>query len=140
MFFRRCRLLVLALVVSACSSSAGASLGGDGGDGGTSGSSRGNSNLIVRAELDSFSSGSAFDAVEILRRRWTEPRFGSSFSGPVYARVVVDGTFRGDLDELHRLSTENIESMRFLSASDATTKYGTGYLGGIIEVTLLRGP
>jgi hypothetical protein len=137
MFLRSCRLLVLALVVSACSSSAGASVGGDGG---TAAPSRGTSSLIVRAELESFSGGSAFDAVETLRRRWTEPDRGSSFSGPIYAGIVVDGAFRGDINELHRMSTENIEAMRFLSASDATTKYGTGYLAGVIEVTILRGP
>ena len=140
MFLRNCRLLVLALVVSACSSSAGASRGGGGRDGGAAATSRGNSRLIVRAELESFTGGSVFDAVQILRRRWTEAQTVSILSGPVYARVVVDSTFRGELGELHLLSTENIETMRFLSASDATTKYGTGYLGGVIEVETIRGP
>jgi len=32
----------------------------------------------------------------------------------------------------------NIETMRLLSAPDATTKYGTGYPGGVIEVTTRR--
>ena len=140
MFLRSCRLLVLALVVSACSSSAGASLGGGGRDGGTAaGMSRGNSRLIVRAELASFSGGSGFDAVRLLRRRWMEVQTVSIIFGPVYARVVIDGTSRGELGELHLLSTEDIETMRFLSASDATTKYGTGYLGGVIEVETIRG-
>jgi hypothetical protein len=138
MFLRSCRLLVLALVVSACSSSAGASLGRDGGTAAVA--SRGNSRLIVRAELDSFQGGSVFDAVQILRRRWTDAQTVSSLSGPIYARVVIDGTFRGELNELHRLSTDDIETMRFLSLSDATTKYGTGYLGGVIEVETIRGP
>ena len=40
---------------------------------------------------------------------------------------------------LDQMSTENIETMRYLSASDATTKYGTGYAGGVIEVTTRRG-
>jgi hypothetical protein len=53
---------------------------------------------------------------------------------------VVDGTVRGELDELRRFNTYNIETMRYLSASDATTKYGTGYMGGVIEVTTIRGP
>jgi hypothetical protein len=32
----------------------------------------------------------------------------------------------------------NIETMRYLSAPDATTKYGTGFPGGAIEVTTRR--
>jgi hypothetical protein len=138
MFLRSCRLLVSALVVSACASSSDTTFGEGGGTAATA--SEGNSNLIVRAELDSFPGQSAFDAVEMLRRRWTQSQRGSSFSGPRYARVVVDGTVRGELDELRRFNTYNIETMRYLSASDATTKYGTGYMGGVIEVTTIRGP
>ena len=46
---------------------------------------------------------------------------------------------RGELDVLRQLNTANIETMRYLSASDATTKYGTGFLGGAIEVDTRRG-
>jgi len=52
---------------------------------------------------------------------------------------MVDGTIRRVLADLYGMSTNNIETMRYLSASDATTKYGTGYAGGVIEVTLRRG-
>ncbi len=38
-----------------------------------------------------------------------------------------------------RVFPENIETLRYLSAPDATTKYGTGYIGGVIEVTTRRG-
>jgi hypothetical protein len=51
---------------------------------------------------------------------------------------VVDGSSRGELDALRQLSIGNIETMRYLSAADATTKYGTGYPGGVIEVTTRR--
>jgi hypothetical protein len=37
------------------------------------------------------------------------------------------------------MNADNIETMRYLSPSDATTRYGTGYAGGVIEVTLRRG-
>jgi outer membrane receptor protein involved in Fe transport len=61
-------------------------------------------------------------------------------SGPAFARVVVDGAFPGELNELRQISTESIETLTFLSPSDATTKYGTGYLGGVIEVRTRTGP
>ena len=140
MFFRCCASLVMALVVSACASSAGTSLGEGGGPATTA--ARENSTLIVRAELDAFQGRSAWDAVYTLRRRWTQPGRGATFGGaPIYARVVVDGTHRGDLRELRRISANDIESMRYLSAPDpdTTIKYGIGSEGGVIEVTTIRG-
>jgi hypothetical protein len=140
MFFRCCASLVLALAVSGCgSSSAGTPF--EGGSQATSAASRGGSSrLIVRAQLVEFSGRSAWDAVDILNQRWLRPQRGASNSGrPVFPRIVVDGTVRGELDDLFRLRADNIETMRLLTSSDATTKYGTGYFGGVIEVTTIRG-
>jgi hypothetical protein len=50
--------------------------------------------------------------------------------------VVVNGAIRGELSELRQFSVDDIETMRYLSATDATTKYGTGYPGGVIEVSM----
>ena len=138
MSFHRFLSLILALGISACASSAGASLGG--GSETASAASRGNSRLIVRAQLDELAGRTAYEAVENLNRRWTQPQRGSSFAaGQHFARVVVDGSPRGELDELRRITSDDVESMRYLSAPDATTKYGTGYPGGVIEVTTRRG-
>ena len=132
MFFRCCASLVLALVVSACASSAGNPLGG--GSETASGASRGNSRLIVRAQLEEFGGQSAWDAVDMLNQRWLRP-IRSSNSVPAYARVVIDGFSRRELDDLRSISADFVESLRYLSAINATTKYGTGYMGGVIEVT-----
>ncbi len=138
MSFHRCASLVLALAVSACASSAGTSIGGESET--ASATPRGNSRLIVRAQLERLAGRSAYEAVETLNRRWIQPQRSSSFvAGVSYARVVVDGVTRGELDELYRISSDNVETMRYLSAPDATTKYGTGYPGGVIEVTIRSG-
>jgi len=50
---------------------------------------------------------------------------------------VVNGTPLGGLDELRQFIPGNIETVRYVSAADATTKYGTGYPGGVIEVSML---
>ena len=134
MFFRRCASLVLALVVSACASSPDASFGEEGGT--PTRTARGNPNLIVRAELEQTRGQSAWQAVSTVRPRWLRAQRSSSVTtGPFYARVVTDGAFRGDLSELHRFNVSDIEFMRYLSAADATTRYGTGYPGGVIEVS-----
>ena len=97
----------------------------------------GSSTLIVRAELEELTGRrTAMEAIETLNPRWLQIRRGTSLLfGPAYARVVIDGVARRELDDLRRLSTENIETMQYLSAADATTKYGTGFPGGVIEVT-----
>ncbi len=137
MSFRRCAWVVLALVVSACASSQNTPFGGEGGT--ATRASQGNSRLIVRAQLERLAGQSAWRAVETLNPLWLRSRSVSVNYGPSYARVVVNGTVRRVLTDLYRMSTDNIETMRYLSASDATTKYGTGYAGGVIEVTLRRG-
>jgi len=98
---------------------------------------RGGATLIIRAELQQSTSSDLWEAVNILRPRWLQTQRNASFAAPqAFARVVVNGTPRGALYELRRISASAIESMRFVSASDATTKYGTGYPGGAIEVTM----
>ena len=131
-------VLVLAPVVSACASSSDAPFSEDAER--AIQATGGSSTLIVRAQLEVLTNRSAWDAVETLNRRWMQARRGSSFAtGPNYARVAVDGVVRGELDELRQLNTTNIETMRYLSAPDATTKYGTGFPGGVIEVDTRRG-
>ncbi len=141
MSFRRFLSLVLSLVlasaVSACASSAGGSSGG-----GRQITERagGNSTLIVRAQLAEYSGRTVLEAVERFNRRWLRASRGvgtvpGGLSGPAYARVVIDGTGRGNLDELDRIPADGVESIRFLTATEATTKYGTGFVGGVIEVT-----
>ncbi len=138
MSFHRFLSLVLALGISACASSADTSLGG--GSETASRASGGNSRLIVRAQLDELAGRNAYEAVENFNRRWMQPQRGSSFGAPQqYARVVVDGSPRGELNELRQINSDDVESMRYLSGPDATTKYGTGYPGGVIEVTTRRG-
>ena len=136
MSYSRGASLVLALAVSACASSGGMASGGGGQT--AERAPRGGANLIIRAELEQFSSRSLWDAVDNLRPRWLRPQRGVSFSaGQSFARVVIDGAARGELDELRRLFPDNIETLRYLSAPDATTKYGTGYPGGVIEVSTI---
>ena len=77
--------------------------------------------------------------IQALRPLWLRSRERSISAGRLYARVVVDGAIRGEVDELYRLSADSIEDIRYLTAGDATTKYGTGYAAGVIEVRTRRG-
>ena len=133
MFSHRCAALVLMLGLSACASSTPTPFGEEA----AAPRARGTPTLITRAQLEERGGDSAYQAVQRLNRRWLQPnRRGGAFSGqPQFARVVVDGTVRGGLIELELLSANDVEFIRYLSAPDATTKYGTGYPGGAVEVT-----
>jgi hypothetical protein len=130
--YLRSTSLVLAVLASACSA-ANTPLGQEQT---TAVAIRGNANLIVRAEFEGAVGQTAWRAVSNLRPRWLQPVRGASFIfEPAYARVIIDQSMRGDLQELRSLVANDVTTMRRLSPADATTKYGTGFAGGAIEVT-----
>jgi hypothetical protein len=57
-------------------------------------------------------------------------------SGPLKIGVFVDGSPLGDARSLKRIPAGEVQQIRFLSATDAQQRYGSGYSAGVIEVTL----
>ncbi|MGD8321053.1 MAG: hypothetical protein PVJ02_11370 [Gemmatimonadota bacterium] len=111
-------VLALALGASGCAS-------GGGGSG-----PRGSSTRIVESELQSMQQLSVYDAIGRLRPNWLRGRGGAT---PV---VMVDGNRQaGGMDVLRSLPVVDIQELRYMSAADATTRYGTGFDGGAILVT-----
>lgn len=90
------------------------------------------SNRIVEAEFEGLGQISAYQAVERLRPRWLQMRGGEE------PMLHVDGTRRGDVGDLRSYQLSDVEQMEYLSGSDATTRFGTGYSGGVILVTTAR--
>ena len=50
--------------------------------------------------------------------------------------VFVDNVPQASIESLRGISARDVQYVRFLSAADATTRYGTGYMAGVIEVVL----
>ena len=73
---------------------------------------------------------SAFDAVQRLRSSWLQPRGGSGLP-TVFRNSTAWGP---DPRMLETIGLEEVAEIRFLSGTDATTRFGAGYLGGIIQV------
>ena len=48
--------------------------------------------------------------------------------------IYVDGVMYGKLESLHSLNIEEIREIEFISAGDATTRFGTDHLGGAILI------
>ncbi len=123
--------LLLVLVLAGCGAAATASGGG-------------NSNLIT-SELLREADPEGLNVYQIIQRnrpRWLrEGRGDTSFgnaaggaAGSDFARVVLDGLPYGAINELRSLEADQVESIEYMSASDATTRFGTGYSGGAILV------
>lgn len=108
--------VALAMGVVGCASSGG---GGSRPAGATS-------NRIVAAELEPLGQISPSRAIERLRPRWLQTRSGES---PV---LHVDGARRSSLRDMDSYQLSDIDRIEYMSANDATTRFGTGYGGGAI--------
>jgi hypothetical protein len=94
---------------------------------------RSNPDLITQAEIQGTSAANALDVIRRLRPMWLRVR--SRGDAPV---VYVDGTRRVDANALVVIAAELVLEMRHLSASDATTRFGTGHRGGAILIVTRR--
>ena len=112
----------LALGLAGCASGGGA--GGGGGSG---------PNRLTAEDLVDVQQLDAYQAIQRLRSRWLRGRGGQT------PNVIVDGSARpGGLDALATIRTSDVEEIQFLSANDASLRYGTGNSGGAIVITTKR--
>ena len=120
----------LALLFAACA--VGTQTGG--GPGTTS------QDLITRAELASSVTGNVRDAIETLRPQWLRITQPTSLRPPygTLPQVCVDNVLHRELDMLAHLSLDDVEEIRLVGASEATTRWGTGVTGGVIWVITRR--
>ena len=94
---------------------------------------------ITRSELEQVLSESAYNAIEQLRPSWLFHRRIPTPTNPNPAPTAyVDRARLRGLDELYTIPVEDVERIQFLTASDATTLFGTGHLWGAIVVTTRR--
>jgi len=122
-------LLVLVLLVLGI----GGCAAGTGGGGSSSGVRRA-SNRIDAAELATVSELDVHQAISRLRPAWL--RAGTQGLLP---EVIVDGSPRsGGLEVLRSFRVGDVTGLEYMSASDATTRFGTGYIAGAILVTTRR--
>lgn len=96
-------------------------------------------NVITRAEIEETTAENAYQVVQRLRNTWLRPRGASSARNQETLPVVfLDGVRAGTVQVLERFRAEDVEELRYHNARDATTRWGTGYSGGIIEVIQRR--
>lgn len=101
----------------------------------------GGSNLITQAEIEYASVTTALEAIQRIRPRMLQRRMGSPTDKGEGGEIVVylDNAKYGSPDQLSSIGADRIKEIRFLNASDATIKYGTGYTEGVILVVTKTG-
>jgi hypothetical protein len=105
---------------------------------------RGSSNLITSAEIEAASPDilNAYQLVERLRPMMMRPRnlsAGNVGDGNVFGVVAyVEEVRVGDVESLATVMRATVREIRYIGATDATTRWGTGHSNGVIQVVLKR--
>ena len=100
----------------------------------------GDRNRITSEQVEEASQRyhTAHAIVESLRPLWLRKRGRSSIMNESDIAIYVDGSRYGSPDDLRSISAISVDSMRFLPPSEATNRYGTGHVHGIIMVYTKR--
>ena len=120
-------VLLSLLLLGACASSSGRAGGGG--------------NVITPEEIQTEGANAAdgYMLVQRLRPSWLRSRVSSlSAGGAIYPMVFLNDRPYGELTNLRDFQPSELDSLEYLSGSDATTRYGTGYPAGAIIVRTRR--
>ncbi len=94
---------------------------------------------LAQEEIAATQQGSLLEIIQRLRPAWLRTR-GQPFLGRQEIVVYLDGFRIGGADALRTISSQDVFEVRYLDASEATVRYGTGHPAGAIEVKSKRGP
>ncbi|HJR62062.1 MAG TPA: hypothetical protein VJ803_00055 [Gemmatimonadaceae bacterium] len=95
--------------------------------------------IVQSGELTTASARSLYDALRRLRPEFLWPRNATPmYPDGFYAGVIVDGTPMGDVLSLQTFPAAHVREVRYVTARDAMLRYGPGYEGGALLVTVGR--
>ncbi len=98
------------------------------------------SQMISRREIVASTAVTAYEAIQKLRANFLSNRGRTTLSSSTssYPTVYVDGLPYGTLSSLRTIPAEQVDEIRLYRGWEATTKYGTGNMAGVIAVTTRR--
>jgi hypothetical protein len=96
----------------------------------------GSGDRITESEMSVINAVDAYGVVKQLRPQWLRSRGAMSLRLGVgeLPVVYVDDLRAGDLLTLQTIPIIEVAEIRYINARDATTRWGTGVAGGVIEV------
>ena len=96
-----------------------------------------NSQLITEEEIEASRATNAFEVIQKLRASFLSYRGETSLNrrqSTPYPTVYLDGQEFGPITTLRTIPASQIASIQLFRAWEATTKYGTGNMGGVIAI------
>ncbi len=95
-------------------------------------------NYIFPNEIQSSAANNAFDLIRNLRPLWLRGRGSKSvrYGMASYPVIYVDGSRYANINSLATIPAGNIVQIQFMSAGDATIRFGVNHPGGAILITM----
>ncbi|MEX1185868.1 MAG: hypothetical protein WEA80_04705 [Gemmatimonadaceae bacterium] len=93
-------------------------------------------NFIPQEEIRAQVSGTALDAVRVLRPTWLVKRGPQSVSFEADIWVYLDRARLGGVESLREIAAGNVAWMEFLNPAAANYRFGAGHPHGAIVVSL----
>jgi hypothetical protein len=97
--------------------------------------------MITEDEIIASNAMNAFEVIQKLRANFLSYRGETSFypnRSKSMPTVYVDDQQFGEISVLENIPALQIASIRLYRAWEATTRYGTGNMGGVIAITTRR--
>lgn len=93
-------------------------------------------NVITAEEIQAVSASTAWDVVAKLRGNFMHSRGSNSIHVKVNKEptVFLDNVEFGTLDKLRQIPVSQISEIRFINGWNTESKFGAGYIAGIIQV------
>lgn len=95
--------------------------------------SRGDRTVITSAQIQEGGFRTALEAVESLRRTWLVER-PDGLTTQREVQVYLDNSRLGGIQALRQISTNDIESIRYIDAATAINRWGVDHSQGVIMV------
>ncbi len=94
--------------------------------------------LISAQDIKSHNTSNAYEIIQRLRPIWLQGRGRKTLlaGDASYPVVYLNSRKYGTLGSLSNFSANEIVEIRFYSAADATTKFGTNHPSGVIDLIM----
>ena len=105
----------------------------------TSRSAPADRNVLTQQEIEQSQSMTAYDMIRALRPRWLSERGVTSLRGSSPIMLYVNENPVGTIERLRDYAPRDLREARFLDATQATQRFGTGHRSGAIMLSLRSG-
>jgi hypothetical protein len=99
-------------------------------------------NVVREDDIEALHAASAYDVVARTHAEYLHSRGRESSPdprvAPIPADVYVDDTFYGGVSTLRGIPASQLAEVRFFQGYEAQYKFGSGHMGGVIQVITKR--